>query len=163
MPIKVKYTAAIKYLKGTFSGIQSEFRKQAEKEFGKELNEKIMAGTSPVKGQGRFPEYSVSYKLAIQTRKKYKDLGKRLRPVNLNLKGDLLDSQRVSISDKDGVKVAYTDKKAVWHNTEGAGKSKVLRRMLPTNKGEEFSQTLMRTLKKLAATAAAKIIGRSNQ
>ena len=37
-------------------------------------------------------------------------------------------------------KMGFTDKKAVYHNTEGAGRSKVLRRLLPTRLGETFSR-----------------------
>lgn len=159
MPITVKYSGAMKFLKGVFAQMQDDFRSQAAKTIGQTINEEILSGTSPVKGQGRFQDYSDSYKAQIQG-PKLASTGKRLRPVNLKVTGDMLGSQEVTISRDAGVTVRYTDKKATYHNTLGAGKSGVLRRMLPTKKGEEFSRTIMSVLKNVAAASVAKIIRR---
>ena len=63
---------------------------------------------------------------------------KKQRPVNLKLSGKMLRSIKSRIT-KNGVFVWFADEKAKYHNKLGAGKSKVLRRMLPNGKKEEFN------------------------
>jgi hypothetical protein len=67
--------------------------------------------------------------------------GKRLRPVNLKVTGEMLRSIKSRII-KNGIAVWFTDEKAKYHNTLGAGKSKVIRRMLPSESGEQFSKVI---------------------
>tara|TARA_R110000851_G_scaffold114211_1_gene239288 strand:- start:2233 stop:2820 length:588 start_codon:yes stop_codon:yes gene_type:complete len=66
---------------------------------------------------------------------------KKVRPVNLTLTGKLLKSLFVKVL-KNSVVIGFDNKLANIHNKEGAGKSKVIRRMLPTNKGEKFSRSI---------------------
>lgn len=190
--IKVNLGRAIPYMKGVFGEMQKEFRAQTAKDFGAAINDQIEAGISPVSGQGRFQDYSPSYKAlieknrtkralameqkvfsenkkgtlnqrlnrAVSAGKKFAALGKRLRPVNLHLTGQMLSTQKVTVDKAGGVKISYSDKKATYHNDTGAGKSQVLRRMLPNRSGEKFSTVLMRMLKNIAANSAARILGR---
>ena len=126
-----------------------------ERVLKKEIIDAIKSGKSPVKGGGgqtgsgvRFVGYSETYKDQIKKSKKIKKYGKRLRPINLLLSGKMLKSVK-SKHRRDGlVSIWFTDKKAKYHNEMGAGKSKVIRRMLPID-NQEFSLTISRKLKKL--------------
>ena len=108
--------------------------------YEKEITESIERGVSPVKGQGRFVQYSESYKDEIRAGR-FRDLGKRIRPVNLKLTGELLKSLIVKVTNK-GIKISFDNKLANIHNKEGAGKSKTVRRLLPTEDGEEFNRSI---------------------
>ena len=118
------------------------FKKQAKDRAAEALRDgvrdSIKRGVSPVKGFGRFQQYSESYKAHI---KKKKPNGKRIRPINLTLTGALMRSLFVKVL-KNSVVIGFDNKLANIHNKEGAGKSKVIRRMLPTNKGEKFSRSI---------------------
>ena len=111
---------------------------------GPELKRNIKAnlevGLSPVKGHGRFVGYSESYRKKIMDGE-YDHFNKKLRPVNLKLSGEMYKSLSVR-SVKNGVQVSFKDPKAVYHDRLGAGKSKVIRRLLP-GKGEQFSKTVI--------------------
>jgi len=101
--------------------------------------DEIKSGVSPVKGES-FDKYSESYLKAIQ-KKRYRKYNKSVSPINLHLTGKMLKSYKSKLI-KDGIETKFTDKKAVYHNKDGAGKSKVLRRMLPTEKGEEWNEEI---------------------
>lgn len=68
---------------------------------------------------------------------------KRVSPVNLRLSGGLHKS--LTVEAKNGflrgfrLRVAFSSELANIHNKLGAGKSKVIRRLLPTESGEEFN------------------------
>lgn len=129
--------------------------------------ETIQRGQSPVEGgrgqtggSSRFTDYSQSYKGQIQSASKktgknrpgrrrkmgsYLNImaanGKRLRPVNLKVTGELLRSIK-SIQIKDGFRVWFSDKKAVWHSEEGVGKRKIKRKMLPIDPNDKFTRLI---------------------
>jgi len=75
---------------------------------------------------------------------------KKISPVNLRLSGGLHKSLKVNT--KGGfltnfrLVVLFKNKLADIHNRLGAGKSKVKRRLLPTNKGEKFNRKITTTL-----------------
>lgn len=114
---------------------------------GKKLiDETIGKGISPVKGGGnqtgkgqRFTDYSESYKKRIR-RKVFP--GKKLRPINLKLTGKMRRSIK-GRPTKEGILIFYSDKKASYHTDLGAGKGKVIRRMLP---GKGTKEVLSRTI-----------------
>lgn len=108
----------------------------------KEIKESILRGVSPVKGQGRFQKYSDLYLKMIR---RDKSSGKKPSPVNLKLTGDLLKSLYVE-PIKKGLVIGFDNKLADIHNRLGAGKSKVIRRMLPTNSGEQFNRRITKRL-----------------
>jgi hypothetical protein len=104
---------------------------------------KIAKGISPVRGIGRFKKYSQSYRDAIG-RGVY--TGKRKRPVNLKLSGDMINSFYVR-AFKDGFKVGFTDEKADYHNRTGpGGKKSARRRLLPTRRGSRFTKSIIRDI-----------------
>jgi len=112
-----------------------------------EILQAIRSGRSPVSkggqnpkntsGKIRFEPYSDSYKKAMG---KGKLSGKKQRPVNLELTGKLLRSIKSKVVKGEYVRVWFTDAKAKYHDKLGAGKSKVIRRMIPNpKKGEDFT------------------------
>ena len=140
-------------VKWSLDGIREIFPalvKGAQKSLGwpilQAVKKEISQGKSPVEGEGRLRGYSPSYSNQIKV--SLGRLGKRVRPVNLYLTGKLMASGYVK-PVTDGVAIGFSDKKAVYHDRDGAGKSKVLRRMLPTRKGEIFSRTIMAAARKL--------------
>lgn len=76
--------------------------------------------------------------------------GKKPRPVNLYLSGEMMDSLTITLNGLNPV-VRFLDKKAIYHNELGAGRSKTLRRVLPTNPGEFFHRTVQKEIASLVA------------
>lgn len=77
--------------------------------------------------------------------------GKKVSPVNLKVTGDMLNSLTATRVNR-GVLIKFDDKKAKYHDIDGVGKAKTLRRLLPNTggrEGEEFNSRLMQNLKKL--------------
>jgi hypothetical protein len=98
-----------------------------------EVLKAISDGKSPVRGEGNYQKYSDSYKKAIRGGR----LGnKSVRPVNLKVSGKMLNSIKTRIT-KTGFVLWFSSSIAKYHDKEGAGKSKVIRRMLPRD-GEKF-------------------------
>lgn len=146
-----KLSATIRKL--TIEKLQSSFKesnqvwsKSASLWLKQEIVRIIKSGRSPVEGQGRFVEYSYSYKKLIQKSNKKNSKGnsifknKKIRPVNLYLTGKMLDSIQTKFI-KNGFRISFRDKKAVYHTILGAGRSRVIRKMLPTG-NEEFTRTI---------------------
>lgn len=123
------------------------------------IEKEMSIGKSPVEGQGRYVAYSPTYQSDIRygtVKKHYPE--KRIRPVNLYLSGAMYKSAESKPVD-GGLNISFKDKKAEYHNDMGAGKSKVIRRMLPTKSGETFSRTIMqKTLRILQGDIIGKLI-----
>ena len=125
----------------------------------------IKKGISPVNqktaiekntgGKSRYQKYSESY-----TNQMGKGSGalksKKQTPRNLELTGKMLKSIK-SRKFKNYLKVWFSDKKANYHNDEGAGKSKVIRRMLPKD-GEEFSRSIQNKIVEALGEAIKSVI-----
>ena len=103
-------------------------------------------GTSPVEGVGRFQKYSESYTEAIK--KDGLKVGKKRSPVNMTLTGEMVYSLEAKDSGEGKVVIQFTDPKATFHNDQGAGKSKTIRRLLPTEPGERFTTRINREVVK---------------
>jgi hypothetical protein len=117
--------------------------KTAADELKKEVVESISRGVSPVKRSGgRYKKYSTSYRQAIDNGY-YSEFNKRKRPVNLRLSGDLLKSIYTRLISKTRIEIGFNDELADIHNRQGAGKSKTVRRMLPTEEGETFTDSIL--------------------
>lgn len=100
----------------------------------------IQSGMSPVEGVGRYKGYSESYSEAIREGR-YRQYGKKLRPINLTLSGTMLRSIKAR-QGKDNLTIYFSSPIAKYHDEEGAGKAKVIRRMLPSKPNEKFSRTI---------------------
>ena len=157
MPIYIKKSAGLtKLLAGTpiISEIRKDFNSRGPNTFRKAILADMNKSISPVKGKGKWIKYSDSYIKAIRG-----ELGntwdKQISPVNLKLSGELHYSLKVYgvglLSKIYVLRVQFTDFLADIHNRRGASKKKVIRRLLPTENGEEFNygltQLLLRSLK----------------
>lgn len=109
----------------------------------------IQKGISPVKGvAGRFQKYSDSYKASFKSGELK---GKKKSPVNMTATGEMLESLHLTL---EGTKFFIksrgkrNNKLIDIHNRQGASKKKVIRRLLPTEKGEEFTPRVSTLLQK---------------
>lgn len=116
----------------------------------------IESGRTPVQRgargvqKPRYDAYSDSYKDGMG---KGKLQNKRQRPVNLKVTGDLHRSIRTR-KTKDFVRVWFTDAKAKYHDKLGAGKKKVIRRLVPNpQKGEKFNARIQKLIVKAVENA----------
>lgn len=134
------------------------FKKEAKEGGAEVLREEtlksIRRGVSPVRGFGRFEPYSETYKTAIK-KKRYPGK-RRIRPINLTLTGEMLKSIFSKVK-KNSVIIGFDNKLADIHNRLGAGKSKVVRRLLPTNEGEKFTRKITSELSKRLTKIAKSI------
>lgn len=137
--VTTDFSDAIKQIQ-KFSQIGARSAAETLKE---EVISEISQGRSPVKrAGGRFAAYSPSYKKAID-KGRYKQFNKRKRPVNLILSGELLNSVFTQVLTRTKIRIGFNNPLADIHNRQGAGKSKVVRRMLPTNEGETFTDNIL--------------------
>ena len=135
-----------KYIKKSFNKILKLSRKELPPVLKEEIiDNHILKGKSPVDGEGRFDKYSPSYTRQIR-KKKFKKYKKRTRPINLKLSGDLIESFYIKPNWQNKFRIGFTDPKAVYHDKDGAGKGKKIRRMLPRD-GEQFTSRIRRKVK----------------
>ena len=83
---------------------------------------------------------------------------KKVRPVNLKVTGKLMKSFYSDVVRND-VKFGFTDPLFDIHNNKGAGKSKTIRRMLPTKQGETFNRSITLRIREVVNAVAKKIFG----
>ena len=153
-----KVTFDTKALKADIEKYQSKAKEEAKQYLEKEIPAEILGGRSPVKGFGRFARYSDTYLEQIKNGK-YKEYGKKKRPVNLKLTGELLKSFFVKVTSR-GLEMGFDNELADIHNRKGAGKSGTARRMLPTNPGESFNRSITNGLEELLVKLAKKIFNK---
>lgn len=122
------------------------------------VEKSILLGVSPVQGTGKFQKYSESYKKSIKDGR-YKRFGKTISPVNLKLSGKMLDSFFVK-KEGPGLKVGFNHELAEIHTVQGAGKSKVIRKMLPVGQGEEFKRSIQKEILDLVQKGVDRILGK---
>ena len=142
--MKAKVTYKLAGIQRLLSLLQGDFGSQMGDVITSAVKDQITKGLSPVASVGRYVEYSDSYNHSILSGV-YKAYGKRSRPVNLTLSGKMLGSMYATKTDT-GIIVGISDPKAVYHDIEGAGKAKTIRRLLPTRKGETFSRPVLQAM-----------------
>ena len=133
-------------------------------------------------GKSRYQKYSKSYVEAMQGKAAYftkngrviraeidqsdkelvkfsKELygNKKQRPVNLKLSGKMLNSLKSKIVKNGKIRLWFSDEKAKYHDKLGAGKSKVIRRLLPDN-NEEFNRAIQRKIIDTAGEAVKDLL-----
>jgi hypothetical protein len=151
-----------------FDSIQKAFRGSLKSSIGKKINDTIGKGRTPVKGGSRrLAGYSDSYKETIKNSQAKGTDGrvhrnKRQRPVNLTVSGDMLKSQKVTLTPK-GVNITYTQKVdgkniAAQHNDGDPGRGLPERRILPNRRGEEFSKEVQQHVERIANISVKKAI-----
>jgi hypothetical protein len=126
----------------------AEIGKAELEQFKEKVKDSIQSGLSPVESKVRLIDYSISYKDSIK-KGYYDKYNKKLRPVNMTLSGKMIDSLYVE-KTPTGFEIGFSDdRKLAWiHTVEGAGKSKVIRKLLPV-KGEYFSRSITSFLTKI--------------
>jgi len=145
-------------LKINYDKFKQEAIKDIHKNIGDYILGSIAAGLSPVEGFKSFQKYSQSYLKAIKRTKGF-GFGKSRSPVNLNLSGQLIKSFK-AILKSDRINIRFDNEKFVYHNNEGAGKSKVKRRMLPTEQGEKFNKQITTSIRESLERLIQKIFTR---
>ena len=162
MPVKIK-----KRLKALqFSELaKPRFFRMVDKFIKELIVSTIKKGISPVNqkgadptntgGKSRYQKYSDSYINQMGTGSGALK-SKKQSPRNLELTGEMLKSIK-SVKARDYLRVWFSDKKAKYHNEEGAGKSKVIRRMLPKD-GEEFSRNIQNKIVEALGEAIKSVI-----
>lgn len=142
MPIKIKRSQRKLIALTLAEKAKPIFFRLLNKFIKEEVINSITSGRSPVGGtRARYDKYSTSYVEAMGSGELKQ---KKQRPVNLTLTGKMLKSIK-SKKYKDYVRVWFEDEKAKYHDKLGAGKSKVIRRMMP-HTGEQFNAGIRRRI-----------------
>lgn len=131
----------------------------------KEAKQLVSEGTSPVRGHGRFARYKDrdKYPLGNETAQA---LGKKARPVNLTLTGEMLAGLSFKQTSKAALEWGFTKltgkkKKIAEYHTSGTDHM-AMRRVVP-QEGEEFAVTIMRRLRDIYAKRLADLARISNR
>lgn len=124
------------------------------------MKSQIAKGISPIRGNGRFPEYKnagVKGRYPDSARDKFPN--KRQRPVNLFLSGDMLDDLDARALTSEVIEVGYSDSKQAQkerdHRDGANGQPK--RPTIPQG-AEEFNQTIQLELEDSYATLLDKAV-----
>ncbi|MGB0452597.1 MAG: hypothetical protein ACPGJV_02700 [Bacteriovoracaceae bacterium] len=149
--------------------VRNEFSKTAPEKIRIAYLSDLNAGVSPVKGKGKFKTYSSSYRNQISKMK-----GKRTGVVDFYSTGQFYRSFMVKAKNNIGSSLKlifefaeYTTKNgkkislAKIHNELGAGKKKIIRRLLPKKK-EKFSDDIMEVVEDELKDAVTKIVAKYN-
>lgn len=113
----------------------------------KEIIATILSGRSPVRGK-RWRDYSEKYADRFKQ-------GSR-RPVNMLRTGKMLDSLEVKqVRGRPGLLIRFNSPIAIFHDREGAGKSKVIRRLLPRSR-ERFKDNIQVLIDRLLRSVVRK-------
>jgi len=152
--------AKVKGVEAALKSKLSQYEKEALQVLADRIEEPILAsirkGVSPVGGK-KFAKYSKSYKDAIKAGR-YRKFGKRISPINLKLSGKMLNSFFVKLN-KDSLELGFDNEVATFHNRKGAGKSKVIRRLLP-RRGEFFNDVIVNKIRLAFKVASRKLRGK---
>ncbi len=162
MAVKIKKD--LRQLKKHIKGVQKEFSRSSLKKIKIAIIDRtILRGISPVKGEGKFQKYSTSYKESIRAGRL--PVPKNISPVNLKLSFTMLESFfiKFKFGKKARIVMGFDDFLADIHNRLGAGKSKVIRRMLPNRTGEEFNRSITSTILREFRKAVKKVVAKANR
>ena len=165
--------------------VRKHFRSNAITPIRQSVLRDVTKGISPVKGFGKFKKYSQSYKDVISGKGMFRKIGgktifiegvrdetilsaaspsKKKSPVTLRLTGQLHNALKLftggGFTERFRLYFDWKDFLADIHNRRGAGKSKTVRRMLPTKSGEEFNKEINDTILEQLQKAAAAVVKR---
>jgi len=188
MPAKITLSKDLKKLldnkgpNGLVAQVRKEFNNRGPTKIKQAIIQDMIIGISPVKGKGKWTKYSDNYKDVIQGKAKFRGKGKgalrteepdedylrkssptkRISPVNLRHTGGLHKSLFSKISGVLLI-IGFDNFLADIHNRQGAGKPKAVRRLLPTEKGENFNRriksVIIKEVLKAVDTIAKKFSG----
>jgi hypothetical protein len=123
----------------------------------------IASGQSPERGWGRFDKYSESYKSAI---KGNSYPGKKVRPVNLNLTGEMLSGYSFRRVSDHVIEVGMTKGSAERKNIaeyHQEGTSRMPARPLVPHEGAEWAVSIMRAIRDVYGKRLRQLIERANK
>lgn len=154
---KVKISRKIQLLPKRYEKAKMVGLKNMAAKIKQPILAQISRGRSPVssrkggsEGKGIWDQYNEQYSKINKGGKK--------RPVDMKLSGKMLASLKVRFNrGTKNVSVWFTNEIAKYHDILGAGKSKVIRRLLPRN-GEEFTPKLMKAVKRPVLDAIQKAL-----
>lgn len=154
MPIKTKVSGPI-FKKDLIPNISNRFSRDLKDEIGDLIIDEIQSGLSPVgkggasnEGKGRYRQYSREYAAR-------KGVPRQL--VDMTDTGRMLSSLRVKQTKRGTVRVFFSRlKPAIFHDRLGAGRSKILRRLLPSRRGETFKQSILNRIVNILANAVTR-------
>ena len=142
---KIKLDFLSKSIEKKLKMLQAKAIMQAASDLEREIKDNISKGISPVEGAGRFVGYSDSYLEQIKNKTgSLKGSGKLKRPVNLKVTGKMMNSIKKRLTMR-GFVLWFASPIAKYHNEEGAGKSKVIRKMLP-DENQSLSRSITRRI-----------------
>ena len=157
--------------------IRRSFKRQSCPLYEKTIKRDIAAGVSPVRGQRLFKKYSQSYKDGIRGKVKFRTIngrvipmagpdprlkGKALSPVNLKLTGKMMRSLFCRVNG-NRTNIGFKSKIADFHNRLGIPRKSginIVRRMLPTNRGEDFNRSIEIAIQRLLDTIVRRFINK---
>lgn len=164
MPLKIQSKLSIEKIT---EDAEKRFFKEAQKELPDVIREYWNEGKTPVQGSKNFKSYSDSYKRKIRKAKSGDLKNKSVTPVNLKLSGKLHKSFVAKIIRKGknrAIELFFkgrdNKKLAVIHDQAGAGKSKVRRRMIPSETNEKFKRPINKLIRELLDDAVKRAIKR---
>ena len=156
---------------GLISEVKKEFSKRGPIKVKQAIVKDIIKGISPVQGGGKWRKYSLGYKKEIRKQKtrrmKTASPKKQKTPVNLRLTGGLhrsLSSTAIGGFLRNfKLRIQFKNALADIHNRRGAGKSKVIRRLLPTKSNEKFNRKINTVLKNELLKSVDKVARQINR
>ena len=168
--VKVKAVFAIGDLLTPSGFFNRQFKRELGDKTIREMKRMIRKGNSPVKGERRFKGYAAQRREAksdYPRGNKFKKLGKRVRPVNLKLTGDMLSDLKWKSSRLGKMKIGvlgdrFSELKARVHN-EGERRDIPQRKFIPFEKGDQFAQTIQKKIKDIHEKRLNAIIKKSNK
>ena len=155
---------SLKGLRVFVPAVKKDFANNAVTPIKTAVLKSILRGKSPVKGK-RWQKYSDSYKAQIKGTLDFRTIkgrvvpmkpssagtfpqqfGKKISPRNMKLTGIMLKSffvkaKGLSLLQGFHLELGFKDPVALFHDVKGAGKSKVIRRLLP-HTGEKFNKKI---------------------
>jgi len=125
------------------------FKEKTKVKLKQAIIDKIQGGESPVSKETGGTKGKGDWKKSNQYTKEYaRQKGVSRSAVDMTVTGKMLRSLKFRLT-KNGLVIWFSSSIAKYHNSMGAGKSRVIRRLLPTKKGERFTPDLMRLLRKI--------------
>ena len=152
MTVKVTKSLTLKTL---IPDIEKNFRsdRSAQRRLISTIKETIQSGKSPVRGK-TFKQYNSDYADRFK--------GGRRRPVDMTITGEMLRSLILEPT-KGSWRVVFTSGIADFHNRQGAGVNRIIRRLLPTNRGERFKAFLEKQIENAANESVARAVNKQNR
>lgn len=132
-------------MNGVVRAIKPELKVVREKLYGAEFNRGATRGKPKNDSYRKGTTSKISF---AQSFEKGLGVGKVKSPVNMSVRGEMLKTLS-SKATNDYTDIFFKSPIAKFHNDLGAGKSKVIRPLLPTKPGQRFSDLINRKLNDL--------------